>query len=293
VNTLSIRTLGHLIAAATTHMSDSELRDLLMKSGLYDADIRGLDPWDLVDDEYADTPISNEHEMLRVPLLAARKAAKGGNRQAHDALLEIVRLSAEHVAAWNRRDAKTPLSALREALVSDGYELRLIVTHTNLDFGNNYEIQLLPLDPDAIPVSTEITALEAELDQRGYTEAREHYRLAVKHFTEQDHPSANGQLRNMLESLIINLARDHAGYNGSGKAGQGGQAIKYLYVPGGPLPAVVGDPLPERDGGGMLQGVWDILHSNGPHPGLSNADEARIRMQVCTALARFLLQHFR
>jgi hypothetical protein len=101
-----------------------------------------------------------------------------------------------------------------------------------------------------------------------------------------------GQLRNMLESLIKSLAMDHAGYVDTGKANQGGQAIKHLYVQGAQPPATIGDPLPERDGGGMLQGVWDILHSNGPHPGLSDADETRIRMQLGTALARFLLKHF-
>jgi hypothetical protein len=154
------------------------------------------------------------------------------------------------------------------------------------------ECRILPIDPDAIPVSTETTALAAELDSRGYAEAREHYRLAVKHFTEQDHASANGQLRNMVESLVVHLAVDHTNYTDTGKANQGTQAIKALYTPGGRPPAVIGQLLPEFDGGRMLHGIWETLHPSGSHPGLSDADEARFRMQLCTGLARFLLKHF-
>jgi hypothetical protein len=260
-----------------------------MASGLYDGAVPELDPVDLAN---RGSSGPNAQELLRKPLLAAHQEAKDGNREAHDALLEIVRLGAERVAAWYRDVDALPLSALREALLTDGYELRMIVITWDLPWRGNVEVQLLPVDPDAIPISTEITALEAELDSRGYTEAREHYRLAVKHFTEQDHPSANGQLRNMVESLVKHLAVDHAGYVDTGRSGQGGLAINTLYTAGGQPPAVVGQPLPENDGGRMLHGIWNILHSNGPHPGLSDADEARLRMQLCTGLARFLLKHF-
>ncbi|GLY67624.1 hypothetical protein [Amycolatopsis taiwanensis] len=283
MNTLSTKTLGHLIQVAVTMMSKSDIRDLIMQSGLYDAD--GMDTEELE----LRTAGQNKNETLRIPLLDAHKLATRGNRDAHNALLEIVRLGAERIAAWYGQ-ATAKLAALREALVSDGYEMRW--SQPGLLPDATPHCRLVPIDPDTIPVGTEITALEAELDSRGYAEAREHYVLAVKHFTEQHYPSANGQLRNMVESLIVNLAVDHTGYSDTGKANQGGQAIKNLYTQGGRPPAVIGQPLPEFDGGRMLHGIWETLHSNGSHPGLSDADEARLRMQLCTALARFLLKHF-
>jgi hypothetical protein len=283
VNTLSTRTLGTLVAVTVEYLRKEILRNLLMQSGLYDLD--GFDPADLAVQGSSGPP---RGDILRPPLLAARARAVDGDRDAHEALLEMVRRAVDILHRYPQ--ARGELSALQEAMLSDGYEIRW--DEPNLMPDASQACKLVPIDPDAIPVSTEITALEAELETRGYTEAHEHYRLAVKHFTEQDHPSANGQLRNMVESLIINLAVDHAGYVDTGKANQGGQAIKTLYVAGGKPPAVIGSPLPERDGGGMLQGIWDILHSNGPHPGLSDADEARLRMQLCTGLARFLLKHF-
>lgn len=42
----------------------------------------------------------------------------------------------------------------------------------------------------------------------------------------------------------------------------------------------------------MLRSLWRMCHTNGPHPGLSDADEARFRMQVVTATSRFLLKRF-
>jgi hypothetical protein len=50
--------------------------------------------------------------------------------------------------------------------------------------------------------------------------------------------------------------------------------------------------LPEDDGGMLLRGLWKLSHTNGPHPGQSDADEVRFRMHAITATARFLLRHF-
>ncbi len=283
MNTLSTRTLGHIVTATIQYMSKESLRNLLMQSGLYDLD--GFDPADLVSRGSSDPP---RGDIIRPPLLTARQRASEGDRQAHDALLEVVHLA---VTTLNRYpQARGTLPPLEEALVSDGYEIRW--SQPDLMPDGTQDCQLAQLDPDAIPVSTEITALEAELGYRGYVEAREHYRAAVKHFTEQDHSSANGQLRNMVESLVVRLAVDHVNYADTGKANQGRRAIEALYTKGGGPPAALGQPLPEFDGGRMLHGIWETLHPSGSHPGLSNADEARLRMQLCTGLARFLLKHF-
>lgn len=253
-----------------------------MQSGIYDA-VSELDPSDLTD--HGDLG-PNAQEMLRTPLLAAHKAAKRGNKDARDALREIVQLVAEQLSAFDDVDEK--LSLVVESLVGDGYELRFGL----MNQWRKRNARLVPIEPENIPVTVEITALEAELTQRGYVEAREHYRLAVRHFSEQHHTSANGELRNMLESLIKALAIAHTGYIDTNQANQGGRAINTLYVKGGRPPALIGKPLPEHDGGGMLRGIWEIMHSRGPHAGLSDPDEARIRMQLGTALARFLLKHF-
>ncbi|MEU9046580.1 MULTISPECIES: hypothetical protein [unclassified Kitasatospora] len=268
MNTLSIRTLGLIIETAVDSCSGTELKNMLMMTELGDGD---------------PPKFTSKAEMLRPALLRAqRSATQGDNANAHKALLEFVRLLVESLNPFYR----DKLPALTEAMSGDGFELQITRNNSKLT------CRVLPNEPTVAPLNPEITALEAELKARGYTQALGHYQLAVKHFAEQDHASSNGQLRAALESLIVSLAVDHAGYTDNGKANQGGVAIKSLYTPGGRPPAALGQPLPERDGGAMLQGIWDISHSNGSHPGLSDAQEARIRMQLITGLAQFLLRHF-
>lgn len=50
--------------------------------------------------------------------------------------------------------------------------------------------------------------------------------------------------------------------------------------------------LPERDGGHFVRGLWQITHTNGPHPGTSDAGEARFRLQALTGAARYLIDRF-
>ncbi|WP_150259738.1 hypothetical protein [Streptomyces venezuelae] len=280
MKTLSHRTLNRMIQIAK-EWPTSDIRDLLMEANL-------------VTPSLTDSRL-NRQELLRGALLDAREVASLDDmsvceqiKGAHEALLDFARCIAEFNPYGQDPDR---IADLRESLRSDGYELVVEVVPASSG-SYRYKARLLPFDPDEAPLPPEMTALEHELSARGYTEALGHYRLALKHFSEQDHASSNGQLRTALEGLIVNLAVDHAGYSSSGRANQGGVAIKSLYDPNGQPPAVLGQPLPGKDGGTLIQGLWDISHLNGSHPGLSDAQEARIRMQLVTAAAQFLLKHF-
>ncbi len=126
-------------------------------------------------------------------------------------------------------------------------------------------------------------ALEAELASRGYTSVLEHYREAVDGFVNHKYGSANGDLRTTLEDLVTRLAEDHAGYPRPARANTGTEAIRHM---------IQGRHIPERDSGTMLSGLWQMIQTNGPHPGQTDADEARWRLQMVTATGRFLLRHF-
>lgn len=142
-------------------------------------------------------------------------------------------------------------------------------------------MRLLPPAEPKIPLSEEITTLEADFARLGLTVALNHYRQAVKNFTDQDFEAATSALRAMLESVVINFAVAKGFHQA--RQGDGGNAIAYLRDNG---------HLPERDGGDFLRGLWWITHTNGPHPGTSTAGEVHFRMLTLTGAARYLIDRF-
>ena len=183
-------------------------------------------------------------------------------------------------------------SELYDALVTDGYQITWagdtprtvqLTGAARLAIPGSIRYSILPTDAAPVPLGPEISALEAELSARGYTSVLNHYLQAVDGFTNHKYESANGDLRTTLEDLVTRLAEDHAGYLRQAHASQGAAAINHMIQSG---------HLPENDGGLLLRGLWKLSHTNGSHPGQSDADESRFRMQVITATARFLLRHF-
>lgn len=265
--TLSDPTLGLLVRIAQQLFDLSDVRTLLMRADL----------WRYAPDE------ENKAELVRGALLGARyHADHRDDQQARRGLLAFVRLLAENSNPNAMLSIFDYSEELREALLADGYELSLETEEHPV----GYELircQLRPTDPAPVHLAPEISAVEAELAARGYNDAGNHYRQAVDNFLHHNYETANGALRTTLEDLVTRLARDHTGYIGQGKPGEGGRAINHMVDTGS---------LAENDGGLLLKGIWKLAHTRGSHPGRSDADEARFRMVVITAIARFLLNHF-
>lgn len=179
----------------------------------------------------------------------------------------------------------SPFYLLREAARSDGYDLII-------DYEESGEapwdrratvvgVRLLPMDNPAAPVGDAVTALENELSRLGLTTALNCYEQAVANLVDQRFESCNGQLRAMLEAVVVGVAV-RVGFVSS-RQGDGGAAIRFLLDQG---------HLPEKDGGDFIRGLWSITHTNGPHPGTSDAGEAFFRLQSITAASSYLIDRF-
>jgi hypothetical protein len=242
--TLSDPTLGLLVRIAPQLFSLSKLRTLLME-----ADLRRYAP---------DPDEENSAELVRGALLGARDHAdQREDQQARRGLLAFVRLLVEgsnpNVDPNRELSILDYIEELHEALLADGYEL----TWETEEHPWGYEFircQLRPTDPAPVPLAPETSALEAELADRGYTDALNHYRQAVDSLLHHNYEAANGQLRTALEDLTTRLARQHAGYVEQGKAGKGGNAIQHMINHGA---------LPDQEGGKLLQGLWHMTHTRG------------------------------
>jgi hypothetical protein len=267
VRLLSSAVIGCAADIAITAFNAGDLNLLFVRAGL---------------GEFAPGSAYGKSALVSAGITPALRAAYEGDEAASDGLNEFVRLVAERIAPRTPVDEivpGTPFWRLREAARSDGFDLRA-------DFSlraspRRIDVRFLPLDEPAIPLSEEITALEADFIRLDMPVALNHYRQAVDNFVEQAFEAANGQLRAMLESVIINFAVA----NGFPRArqGDGGKAIAYLRENG---------YLPEREGGDFLRGLWWITHTNGPHPGTTTAGEVHFRMLTLTGAARYLVDRF-
>jgi hypothetical protein len=269
-----------VLTEAGQKLSESDLTTMLMRAGIYEYSPRK-------------TGIQRENkaELIRSRLLAARAAAQDGDTGAHRGLLAFATDLVQRTVT-NPQHPPHWFSELGDALLADGYELSWngdaprtapLTGGTWVAIQGNIRYSILPTDAAPVPLAGEISALEAELAARGYMSVLNHYRQAVDGFTNHKYESANSDLRTALEDLVTRLAEDHTGYKRQRQASQGGPAISHMIQSG---------HLPDRDGGLLLRGLWHLSHTHGSHPGRSDADEARFRMGVITATARFLLKHF-
>jgi hypothetical protein len=259
MTTLSDQTLGLLTDIGAARYSRSELETMLMRGDL---------------EQYAPPgSAANKRDLLLRHLREAKAEALRGSGAAHRALLDFV-LEIVKTIGPNIPAVRQNLDELYEALLADGYQLALSGTGS---------IELLPTDAGPVPLAAEITALERELGSRNYNVALNHYRQAISAFRQHDYEAANSQLRTTLEDLAVQLAIAHTGYIKPANQGGGGPAIRRLTATANLSP---------HDGGDMLSGLWSMTHTSGSHPGTSNADETRFRVQVITATARLLLHRF-
>lgn len=270
---LSSRVIGYAADIAKATMSEGELGILFMQAGL---------------DDFRPPKWYGKAQLLATTLRTARLHATDADMEARQALYDFVQLLAERIAPRDDPDdiaPGTPFRKLREVVRSDGLDLHVDYESTMDTWGTTsyrlVEVRLLPLDEPAAPLTREITAVEDDLIQLGMNTAQNCYRQAVDSLTDNRFEAANGQLRSTLEAVIAHFAASR-GFE-STRQGDGGAALVYLIDSGG---------LPKRDGGEFVHGLWTMTHTNGPHPGTSNAGEAYFRLQAVTSAIRFLIDRF-
>jgi hypothetical protein len=185
------------------------------------------------------------------------------SREANAGALELARLmlaaGKADPSSWSRSTPASWWTPLRDAIAADGLEF---------DEDDN---RLVPTVP-AVRVTEEVTWIEVDLERRGWTTAAGHYRQAIEAFASGNWASANSQLRAFFEDLV----RNAGGIPPGGGTGHVQRAFDALQAAGD---LVTG----EQQFG---KNLWNLLHANGSHPGLSDQDESRFRLLALTGYAR-------
>lgn len=125
------------------------------------------------------------------------------------------------------------------------------------------------------------------LTKHGFMVAKGHLDQAFIAHTDGLWASANAQIRNFLDGLLDEIAER---IDPSAAAMSSGQPRRTKLAARGFLSR----PLNEWDdsGLGFLNGLVKRLHSQGPHPGLSDQDDSTFRLHTVLLTARLLLVRF-
>lgn len=204
--------------------------------------------------------------------------ATGSNKQARClALVRALERRCE-VAGTDREMADAVQAALTQATESQlGQPMFAgLIASLRVDGLEFREGRLLPATPGPATLAPEVSGLEADLAAHHLAVAAAHYRQACDNLAQGNFEAANGQVRSFVEDLIISACRITAGQ----ELTDAGASLQRMRQCG----------FLDASEFNTARGFWDASHTNGPHHGLSNQDEAMFRLHVATAIGRYMLQ---
>ena len=133
--------------------------------------------------------------------------------------------------------------------------------------------------PENIQLAEQANQLDSLLTKYGFTTAKGHLEQARNAHTRGEWASANAQLRSFMESLFDSIAEKLSGDTAT-LPPTSYQRREFLVGMNPPfLLASLNEWEIDRRGG-FLQGLWNRLHPQGSHPGLSDEEDSTFRLHI-------------
>lgn len=191
------------------------------------------------------------------------------------------------LVGWNQSNSKI-WEKLERYLQLDGFSLDKEVSE---DWrGEKVVIKGLVI---SFPDLAELPATENELDvllsRHGFTVSGRHLNSAKENISQADWEAANGQCRTFLEAITDGIADKL--YPTEAATKLSGLQKRQLLAAKGFL-STEKHEFSDGSKQAYLPGLAKLLHPDGPHPGISNQDDAMFRLQVVIVTARWLLKRF-
>ncbi len=237
---------------------------------------------ELEDDIPDDTRTSVRKKCARLAKLVLREdGAEIDTADGRMALAEaVIREAVATLRSWSLWE---PQKRFEQALAREGFALRW--DDAGFALRSESPPRLVPALPVAIGEDDPDDEVHELLRSKGFTQSAGHLDQALEAHTRGHWAAANSQLRAFLESLVEEIA----GAVGIAGAGQ--------LTPENRLAALCKEGFLSSaqrewsgDGKNYVNGLFKMLHSEGSHAGLSDADHSTFRVHVVLVTARLFLR---
>jgi hypothetical protein len=150
-------------------------------------------------------------------------------------------------------------------------ELLAVLRAEGLDIADG---GLVPHPSTSASLSAQKGKLERMLESLGFKVAMGHLSQAVDNMARGNWAAANGQTRTFLEAVFDEMAARK--WTGTGTSPTAGHARQYLETIGF-IDAQLDGPL--------IKDLFQVLHTEGSHPGLSDQEDSENRLLMAVAIA--------
>jgi hypothetical protein len=143
--------------------------------------------------------------------------------------------------------------------------------------------------PDDVRLVEQANQLDSLLGKYGFDTAKGHLEQARNAHTRGEWAAANAQLRSFTESLFDSIADRLAG-NSASLPSTSFQKREFLARTDPPFLLASLNEWELGGRGGFLQGMWNRLHPEGSHPGLSDEEDSTFRLHIVLLVATHYLR---
>lgn len=208
----------------------------------------------------------------------------------------IVELAADAPPRWHDTpEWKKFLAGLR----FDGFEIKLPRKVSLFDMDSDHVpfedqsiglVRMLPSDIPGLDFREAQNEVEELLQRHGFSVPSGHLKRALQAFQLGNWSSSNGELRNVCEGYLSEIAAK-LGYTGGGDA-----KSEREYLGANVTPPFLLEYYNEWHANNQkpqyVQGLMSRMHPHGAHPGLSEEEDATFRLQITLITARLFLRRF-
>ena len=136
--------------------------------------------------------------------------------------------------------------------------------------------KILEINPEPISVVEELSEIENNLDNLGFSIALNHFQQAIDNYSNSNYESCNSQIRSFLEDFFIQFTKVKTDDD--------------FTDPNSALQHLKNNEIIDPNEWNLARSLYSMCCTNGSHRGLSNKEEALFRLHFSTSLTQLFIK---